>query len=193
MEAKTGLLIWWILMMIQGMTCRPTCRPTDRPSVTPGCHVIARTDFTKTIMKQLLEEFLSINGNTSTTWPSISELELTNLPCEEKIQKAQCGLNFMRMALELIYQHQSELHNITKPIFNQTNAAIKELKLTNDCVSKAVGKCTKNITQPVFAHADYYSKKHWDQAVLETSVDFLDELLKMVRHLSSKKTLTSKK
>ncbi|XP_042579041.1 uncharacterized protein osm [Cyprinus carpio] len=178
MELKTGLLIWWILMMIQAMTCRPA----------KECNFIERINYTKFRMEALLNQFLSANENDIRPWPKpISELHLKNLSHKEKMQKAQCGLHFMQKALQLIQQHQSELHDSMNPIHEEIRKTVDfVLERTKLCVAEHIGHCT-NIPEPDFQFKEIYKRKQWGRTVLETSLDFLDELVKIPNHASSRR------
>ncbi|KAK2910980.1 hypothetical protein QQF64_026584 [Cirrhinus molitorella] len=137
-------------------------------------------------MEELLSTFLNTSGNITSQWPHpIPELNLTNLSGEEKMQKAQCGLNFMQKALKLIHQHQSRIHQ-SMNLFTEIKDTNHTLEITKHCVQKAIGNCT-NMTVPRFLPKDIYGKNLWDHKVLNISVGFLDELVKMVHHPSSKK------
>ncbi|KAF4113805.1 uncharacterized protein osm isoform X2 [Onychostoma macrolepis] len=175
MELKTRLLIWWILMMIQAITCRPANK----------CDFINRIDDTMNRMKALSNNFLSANGKNIILKNPILELDLKNLSHEEKMQKAQCGLHFMQKALRLILQHQKELHESTDPIIKQIIATDSQLAHTNHCVAEHIGNCT-NIPVPHFQVKDTYERRQWGYTVLKTSVDFLKELVKFQHHASSK-------
>ncbi len=122
---------------------------------------------------------LSGNGKNISQWQKpISELDLKSLSHEEKMQKARCGLDFMQKALHLINQHQRELHE-------SKNFILEELMLTKHCVASHIGNCT-NIPEPDFQSKETYKRKQWALAVLKSSVDFLDELVKIQHHTSSK-------
>ncbi|XP_059405037.1 uncharacterized protein osm [Carassius carassius] len=163
MELKTGLLIWWILMMSQEMTCRPTNRCLDR------------INYTKPKIEHLLKKFLSEKENDVKPWPNpISELHLKNLSREEKMQKAQCGLHFMHEALQLIHQHLSDLHDSTNPILEEIEHNVKALFLTKHCVAEV--NCTR-IPEPDFPFKDTYRRKQWARTVLQTSVEFLGDMV----------------
>lgn len=131
---------------------------------------------------------LSENGQDIRPWPkNFSELDLKNLSHEEKMQKAQCGLDFMQKALQLIHQHQSEQHDSKNHILEEIAKAEKSLlEHTKHCVADHIGKCT-NIPEPDFQYNETYKRKQWGRAVLENSVVFLDELVKIPHHASSKR------
>ncbi len=117
---------------------------------------------------------LSGNGKNISQWSKpISELDLKNVSHEEKMQKARCGLDFMQKALQL-----SELHESKTLI-------LEELVLTKHCVAHHIGNCT-NIPEPDFQSKETYKRKQWGIAVLKSSVNFLDELVKIQHHTSSK-------
>ncbi|KAK7172665.1 hypothetical protein R3I93_002702 [Phoxinus phoxinus] len=166
MESKTGLLIWCILTTVLVMT--------------DGCNVNRRINYTKPIMENTLNQFLSANRNNNGPWTEpISELDLKNLTTEEKRHRAQCGLHYMQEAVKLIRQHQSELNHTWNPIPGTIHV---ELKRTNACVVRAIGPCTNGTEKPVFSPTKTYERKQWGVAVLKISVVFLDELENFINH-----------
>ncbi|XP_048044787.1 uncharacterized protein osm [Megalobrama amblycephala] len=181
MEPKTGLLIWWILTMILGMTCRPTDRTVTLQN-NRKCDVIHRIDVTKHRMKVLLNTFNIINKNPGPWMEPISELDLKNLTHKEKLHKAQCGLHYMEQAVEMIRKHQDDLH---APVTHIPNSIATDLDRTRECVKHAIGHC-KNKTKPEFSYPHTYERKQWGGTVLNISVDFLDELVKVIEHEMSK-------
>lgn len=153
--------------MSQEMACRPTNRPTNR--------CLDRISYTKTKIEHLLKKFLSEKENDVKPWPNpISELHLKNLSREEKMQKAQCGLHFMHKALQLIHQHQSDLHDPTNPILEEIRQNVNVLFHTKHCVAE--GNCTR-IPEPDFPFKDTYRRKQWGRTVLQTSVEFLGDMV----------------
>ncbi|XP_051549274.1 uncharacterized protein osm [Myxocyprinus asiaticus] len=162
MEPKTGLLKLWISMVVLSLTMPY--------SSTHGCKE-KRIQYTRNKIEGLLHIYRKFNSKL-TGWPEeIPELNLnTSVSTNEKRQRENCGVHYMYDALELIYHHQTEIHD-THTIISETQTVLKVLKQTKGCFQN----CT-NITKPHFPHKNIYNRKQWGLSILEASVNFLDHL-----------------
>nr|XP_009299519.1 uncharacterized protein si:ch73-47f2.1 [Danio rerio] len=155
--------MWSILMVTV------SCRPYEGPK----CHIKPLISKTKQEMKTLLKEYLKVNGNVS--WQTIPELDLKNVSFEEQSHKAQCGFNYLKIALKQIKKHQEDLVGKNDDIVKKIDIMILEIRRTISCVKHCLRNCT-NVRTDEFDKYDIYEIKQWGRAVIESSVAFLGEL-----------------
>lgn len=85
----------------------------------------------------------------------------------------------MKKAVELIREHQHDLHG---HVIHIPDNITTDLERTRVCVEHAIGHCNENKMKTDFPKPQTYERKQWGGTVLNVSVEFLDELVKVVRH-----------
>nr|XP_055054406.1 uncharacterized protein osm [Misgurnus anguillicaudatus] len=163
MQPQTGLL--WIFILF-AMPLKPT----------QGCS-LNRMNFTEGIIEKLLHLFVEANGDVSCKPTKIPELHFDpSVLIKDQKQRVHCIFSYAHEALQLIKEHQSDLHGETANIIKNITETQQQLTVTMGCVKKDWGEC-KNKTTPVFSDKNTYHRKQWGRSVLENFLTFLKELL----------------
>ncbi|TRY87474.1 hypothetical protein DNTS_035302 [Danionella cerebrum] len=167
MDAKQGLLIWCVFLMIPAMSCRPAHAK---------CNIVPLVNHTKRELNILLSEYLLSNGNEIQPWmKTLPELDLNLVSAKEKHLKVPCGLAYMHKALQEVHKHQKNLLPSKHPVLVKFETVITKVNHCSKCVASNFGSCT-NTTDLGFVPFWTYERKQWGRTVLENSVAFLSEL-----------------
>lgn len=104
---------------------------------------------------------------------------------KEQSHKAQCGFNYLKMALKQIQKHQEDLIGKNDDIVKKIDIMTLRIRRTMGCVTHCLENCT-NVRTDEFK-SDIYEIKQWGRAVIESSVAFLGELnnLKTINQCST--------